>query len=315
MNTLPVLRIDHIPEQEATPQWLVEDLWSAAAVGLIGGAPKLGKSWLGLDLALSVASGTPCLGRYRISRPGPVLVYLAEDPIDMVRRRVQAMAAHRHLTLDNLDVHVITAQRLRLDDPQDRDRLFETVRIIQPRLLLLDPLVRMHRMNENDATEMAELLGGLRELQKRFDVAVAVVHHTRKCGAAPAQAGQGLRGSSDLWAWSDSNLYLRRRRDHLILAMEHRGAATPNPVALKLVNDDPQCLHLQLLDGPPSSALLDDEDLSQRVLQALAHTPLMNRAQLRDTIKVKNERLGQVLQALQQEGQVTREACGWRLTP
>jgi hypothetical protein len=312
---LPVLRIGQIPQQEAGPQWLIEDLWSAAAVGLIGGAPKSGKTWLGLDLALSVASGTPCLGRYRVPQPGPALVYLAEDPVEMVRRRVQAMAAHRHLTLDDLDLHVITAQRLRLDDSEDRARLFETVRVLQPRLLLLDPLVRMHRMNENDAVEMAELLGGLRELQKRFGAAVVVVHHTRKSGATPAQAGQGLRGSGDLWAWSDSNLYLRRRRDHLVLAMEHRAAPAPDPVALNLVNGDPRRLHLELVDGQPPSSLFDNEDLSQRILQALVETPLMNRAQLRARLQIKNERLGQALERLQQEGQLRHEPNGWRLRP
>jgi len=57
----------------------VEQLWGASSVGLIGGAPKCSKTWLGLDLALSVATGTPCLGHYAVPEPGPVLVYLAED--------------------------------------------------------------------------------------------------------------------------------------------------------------------------------------------------------------------------------------------
>ena len=65
---LPVVRVAEIPSQDRPQRWLVEPLWGASSVGLIGGAPKCSKTWLGLDLALSVATGTACLGRYR--RPG-----------------------------------------------------------------------------------------------------------------------------------------------------------------------------------------------------------------------------------------------------
>ena len=58
----------------------------ASSVGVIGGAPKCAKTWLGLDMALSVATGTPCLGKYAVPEPGPVLVYLAEDALPVVRR-------------------------------------------------------------------------------------------------------------------------------------------------------------------------------------------------------------------------------------
>lgn len=55
---LPTLRVHDIDPQPEEPQWLVQDLWGAGAVGIIGGTPKACKSMLGLDLAVSVASGT-----------------------------------------------------------------------------------------------------------------------------------------------------------------------------------------------------------------------------------------------------------------
>ena len=76
-QTLPVVRVGEIPCQDNTPRWLVEQLWGASSVGVIGGAPKCSKTWLGLDLALSVATGTACLGTYAVPEAGPVLVYLA----------------------------------------------------------------------------------------------------------------------------------------------------------------------------------------------------------------------------------------------
>ena len=96
---LPVVRVGEIPDDELAERWLVEQLWCANSVGVIGGAPKCAKTWLGLDMALSVATGTPCLGKYAVPEPGPVLVYLAEDALRVVGERIEGMARHRGLDI------------------------------------------------------------------------------------------------------------------------------------------------------------------------------------------------------------------------
>ena len=114
------MRVGEIASDESAQRWLVEELWGASSVGVIGGAPKCAKTWLGLDMALSVATGTACLGKYAVPEPGPVLVYLAEDALVVVRERVAGMARHRGLDLAGVDIHVITAPVLRLDRDPDR---------------------------------------------------------------------------------------------------------------------------------------------------------------------------------------------------
>ena len=64
-----------------------------------------------------------------------------------------------------------------------RSQLQETARRLRPRLLLLDPLVRLHGIDENHAGEVAELLAYFRSLQRELDLAVVLVHHTRKNAA------------------------------------------------------------------------------------------------------------------------------------
>ena len=209
-QSLPVVRVGEIQSQENAQRWLVEGLWGASSVGVIGGAPKCAKTWLGLDMALSVATGTACLGKYAVPEPGPVLVYLAEDALPVVRERIEGMARHRGLDLGPVEIHVITVPVLRLDRDRDRARLWETTRRLRPRLLLLDPLVRLHGIDENSAGEVAELLAYVRSLQRELDLSVLLVHHTRKNAAGGSAAGQGLRGSGDIHAFGDSNLYLRR---------------------------------------------------------------------------------------------------------
>jgi len=306
---LTVVRVGEIPCQENPHRWLVEELWGASSVGVIGGAPKCSKTWLGLDLALSVATGTPCLGKYAVPEPGPVLVYLAEDALPIVRERVQGMARHRGLDLAAVEIHVITTPTLRLDRDPHRRRLLETAKRLRPRLLLLDPLVRLHGVDENHATEVAGLLAYFRLLQRQLDLSVVLVHHTRKNAGGGITAGQGLRGSSDIHAFGDSNLYLRRSKERLVLSSEHRAAPASPAVCLELVTSRAETTHLEVI------AKVEEDGrrlLQQQVLALLANHTVLTRTKLRDSLSVKNQRLGEALDSLQQAGHIRRTSVGWQ---
>ena len=308
-QVFPVVRVAELPMNELAERWLVEQLWCAHSVGVIGGAPKCAKTWLGLDMALSVATGTPCLGKYPVPEPGPVLVYLAEDALRAVRERIEGMARHRGLDLEEVQIHVITAPVLRLDHERDRTRLWETVRRLRPRLLVLDPLVRLHGIDENHAGDVAELLGYLRTLQRELGLSVLLVHHTRKNASDGVAAGLGLRGSGDIHAFGDSNLYLQRTKDHLILSSEHRAAPASAPVYLELVATDAETTHLEVIVAPDDDT---ERSLEERVLDLLSQGRVLTRASLRDSIAVKNERLGTVLESLERAGKVGRTPGGWK---
>ena len=307
---LPVVRVGELPSEELAERWLVEELWCAQAVGVIGGAPKCAKTWLGLDMALSVATGTPCLGKYAVPEPGPVLVYLAEDALRVVRERVEGMARHRGLDLDQVKIHVITAPVLRLDQDRDRQRLWETTRRLRPRLVVLDPLVRLHGIDENHAGDVAELLAYIRSLQRELGPSVVLVHHTRKNAGDGVAAGVGLRGSGDIHAFGDSNLYLQRTKEHLILTSEHRSAPASAPVSLELVTANAETTHLEVIAEPEDQS---GRSLEEQVLDLLARDRVLTRTRLRDCLAVKNERLGVVLESLEQARRICRTPNGWQL--
>jgi hypothetical protein len=306
---LPVVHVAELPSDEIAERWLVEELWCANSVGVIGGAPKCAKTWLGLDIALSVATGTPCLGKYNVPERGPVLVYLAEDALRSVRERVDGMARHRGLDLSEVAIQVITVPVLRLDQEWDRTRLWETARRLRPRLLVLDPLVRLHGIDENRAGEVAELLAYFRSLQRELGLSVLLVHHTRKNSGDGVAAGQGLRGSSDFHAFGDSNLYLRRTEQHLILSSEHRAAPASLPVYLRLAVADATATHLEVIAEPDGE---NGRGLEEQVLDLLAQGNVLTRARLRDALAVNNDRLGKALEALERAGRVGRTPRGWQ---
>lgn len=305
-ETLSVQRAAELKAQEASQQWLISGLWASAGVGLIGGAPKCCKSWLGLEMAVSVAAKTPCLGAYATRGQGKVLLYMAEDAASVVRSRFDALSCHHGAPLEALDLFVITENSLRLDLAAHQSRLRETVAQIKPCMLLLDPLVRLHRIDENSASEVSALLAFLRSLQREFQTAVVLVHHTRKNGSVH-QPGQALRGSGDLHAFGDSNLYLRRHRQQLLLTVEHRAAPSPEPIELRLVGGDTP--HLEIVESSATAT----QELTQAVCELLRLQGPMNRANLRGKLRIRNQRLGEALSWLQNNGDIQRCTNGWRV--
>lgn len=316
MNPLPTQRACAISaDSSALTQWLIEGLWSDQAVGILGGEPKCCKSFLALDIALSVASGAPCLRRFAVARPGPVVIFPAEDPPAVVRCRLEGICAAAQVDFQSLAVEIITAPTLHLDDPADRQRLADTLETLQPRLLILDPLIRLHRLDENDAGQIAGILSFLRGLQRRFHTAVLLVHHARK-DARGARPGQALRGSSELHGWGDSNLYMRPRGDAFVLFTEHRAAAPLDPIPLKLLQNA-SAPSLSIVDRKSADPSPQAENSpARRIRKALAQTdqpvPLK---QLRSICRMRTATLCDVLAELCEDGTVSRTDDGYRLNP
>jgi hypothetical protein len=311
MSMLAVLPAAKLPSRAPEQRWLVDQLWGAEAVGIIGGEPKCCKSLLALDLAVSVASGTNCLGRFPIARAARVLLFAAEDPLHVVRERLEGITAARGLTLKSLPLFVITAPRLRLDDSSCCEQLSETVEKAHPALLVLDPFVRLHAIDENNAGEVAPLLGFLRKLQRQHHLAVALVHHARK-DAGRLRPGQALRGSSEFHAWGDSNLYLRRRDQTLRLSVEHRAARAPDDLVLELATEP---LALRIADAaPPELTSADQPSPPTRIEQALLAAPAPLKArELRALCRLRSETLYATLDTLLADGRVIRTHDGYSL--
>jgi hypothetical protein len=312
LPTSPVQALERRPPER---RWLIEPLWAAQAVGIVGGEPKCCKSFLALDLARAVASGAPCLRRFPSAQTGRVLLYAAEDALHVVRQRLHGIALAAGIDFAALDIQVITAPSLRLDLPADQDRLRATVETLRPTLLVLDPFVRLHRIDENVAADVAPVLASLRELQRHYACAVLLVHHARK-GAGHLRAGQALRGSSELHAWGDSNLYLRRHGPSLRLTIEHRAAPGHDGLLLELrAAGDALALHLldaadraEARAAPPASARL--EHVAPVLATCAAPIP---RRELRRACRMRDTILGDALGQLLGAGRVVKSAAGYQL--
>lgn len=312
---LPVARAADLDPRPPEQRWLIEDLWSDEAVGIVGGEPKCCKSFLALDIAVAVASGAPCLRRFPVARTGRVLLFAAEDALGVVRHRLDGICAAAEVDLAALDLDVITAPTLRIDTDDDRRRLADTVAALRPTLLVLDPFVRLHRVDENVCSEVAPLLAYLRDLQRRFALAIVVVHHARK-GAGRARAGQALRGSSEFHAWLDSALYMRRHDDELTLTIEHRAASAPAPIAVQLASSG-TALALTAAPAPIPPIPAQPESATtpaQRIEAALAEIQSAATVDdLRRACRMRTQSVCDVLAELVRAGRVVKSEAGYCL--
>lgn len=309
----PVRHVTDIPPKPKDARWLIEPLFAAAGVGIVGGMPKCLKTWLAAELALAVAAGGQAMGRFPARQQGPVLVFAAEDGAQDMRARFEAVALARGVHLAKAPVLWLDLIELHLDDARQLQRLRATVARLKPRLLVLDPFVRIvGRIDENSAQEVSAVLGALRALQREHDVAVLVVHHMRKSPAP--HLGQALRGTGDFAAWSDSGLYLVRRGADLILAVEHRAAPAPSPLRLHLASEPAPHLIAQDLDARPASAVVAEaaDSFEGELLDCLrrGRRP-QTTVELRAALSVRKAKLLDALRHLKQRGLVARDEAGW----
>jgi hypothetical protein len=103
-HTLPELR--KRTADQGPRRWLIRGLWPAGTYGVHAAEQKAQKTWNSFDLAVSVASGTPWLGKFPIDDPGPVIIFAGEGGEGDVLRRLDGIATDRDLTTDELQIAI-----------------------------------------------------------------------------------------------------------------------------------------------------------------------------------------------------------------
>jgi hypothetical protein len=329
----PISTISRLPEGE---RWLIEGFLTLSSLTVLAAAPKVGKTFVCLALAIAVASGREAMGRFRAAAPGRVLMFPAEDDPRSVRERIEALCAGQNLVVsDDFPIDIITSDALKLDREEDRESLEELLRLQRPKLLILDPLVRLHSGAESSSSHMSELFGYLRQLCRRHELAVVVTHHLAKNRTGGSvQPGHAMRGSGDVHAAYDHGAMLTRQEDgSILLTLEHRSAASPDPVAFRLRSEDGGATRFEFFEpsgdmpSPSAPSAVSSRDVQARrdapaldlrtsVLRFLASAGApASQVAIRKALGVRNASLTEVLHALAAEGVVRSlgRMGGWTL--
>jgi len=190
------------------PRWAVPGL-VAEGLTLLVGAPKLGKSWLCLGLAVAVAGGGRALGRIEV-QPGPVLYAALEDNPRRLQDRLRTILGGDPAPDD---LHMVTAlPRLPLLGEYLSGWLKANP---TARLVIVDVLQKVRARTDGRGsvyTEDSECLGCLKALADQFGVPFVVVHHTRKMRDEGDVINE-VSGSTGLTGAADAVLILKRARN------------------------------------------------------------------------------------------------------
>jgi hypothetical protein len=246
------------PDPGETP-FLVHELLVERSIGAIVGAPKQLKSWMLLDVALSVVSGTPALGSFAVPEPGPVLLIVEESGRKALHRRLDALVRGRGLDPEVCrQLHYSANKRVRLDDENWRTRLLKAATSRSWSLIAFDPLARLHTADENSQKELTPILHFFRELRDESDSTIPYVHHTGHT------AGGRQRGTSDLEAFWESKILVTDGSDGRKIEAEHREAERAGPFKLTFIFDK---------DRRSACLLAGESELEQKVREYVAAHP------------------------------------------
>jgi hypothetical protein len=286
-----VLSLAQLLEQQpaTTPACLVEPgLLPPQGICFIGGEPKIGKSLLVANLALSLAAGADRMG-FPIPAPRRVLMCQFELPVPMFAHRLALMrrslgaAADEHLLVDTRAAgHLLSAA-------QGLNHFVAAARAAHAEVIVIDPLYSTHDQDENDTRAMAALCQSLLRLRDAAGAALVVVHHIRKT-IGRHEIGSAFRGSSALHAVGDSYLLLTcpsPQLPTLELRFQFRYAAALPPRLLQL---DPRILWFSAAGSPSAPQAprrkVDKADITQ-ALAGMGEQARYN--QLRDRIMITKE--------------------------
>lgn len=174
-------------------RWMLKGAWPAGDYGVFAAPPKAQKTMTTVDLAVSVASGTPWLGLVDVETPGPVIMFAGEGGDRDIARRLTATATAKNVDLDSLPIHVCTRAPL-IGQTADLDEMRHMVETIRPTLVTLDPLYLSAKGAElQDIYKMGDLLQGPQLICQATGASLWVVHHfNRQSGrGAERMAGAG----------------------------------------------------------------------------------------------------------------------------
>ena len=150
-------------------------------LSMLVGRPKVGKSWMALDVGIAIALGRPCLGE-RVPQEGDVLYCALEDnPRRLQARITRVLGAYKEEWPKRL---TLTTRWLRLDKGGVRDIADWIKSVPQPRLVILDTLASVKPIRTTSGyAEDYESLTHLHQLANDVGVAILVLHHQRKSEA------------------------------------------------------------------------------------------------------------------------------------
>lgn len=205
-DSFALLSVDQVLDLPA-PDSLVEGMISSGGLSMLYGPPGVGKTFMGLDLSLSIATGQSCLGRATIQ--GSV-VYIAAEGSGGLPNRLGAWFDSKEIARDtasNIPCKFLPEPVNLLNDKTGWPGFVKQIEQAHSdlRLVVIDTLARCSGgAEENSAKDMGTIIDSLGLLQRQTGASVLLIHHSGK------DKNRGARGSSALLGAADTVIEMSR---------------------------------------------------------------------------------------------------------
>ncbi len=234
------------------PNELVCGLIHQGTKAVLASGSKIGKTWILLDMALSVATGTDFL-RWK-TNVGKVLFINFEIQRAFIKSRVETLMQRRGISkADNLNLWNLRGKTANFEA-----LVANIIREIQGKnysLIILDPIYKaMVGKSENMSSGVGELCHQLERLAERTGAAVVFAHHFTKGDAKKKAAIDRMSGSG----------VFARDADSIITLTEHKVAGCYT-LEMTLRNLAPQHPFVVQWDYP---VMVERDDLDPEEMQS-----------------------------------------------
>jgi len=249
-------QLDSLPP----PEPLIDGILFRGTLAALYGPSGVGKSFVAMAMAMSVASGSPWQGHDVAN--GPILYVAAEGSYGLAQRRRAWM---EHARLYQVDGDLWLPRAVNLLDPQWAAGLVALAEDVNPHLTVIDTVARsMQGGDENSSRDMGALIGAADALRFATGTTVLLVHHT------PRNA-DNLRGHSSLEGAVDTAIEVRGDEGTFTLrCAKQKDAAEFEDIRLALSVVGGSCVIV------PAGTEMDSgiTETGVRMLKALAETDL-----------------------------------------
>lgn len=170
--------------REIVREYLINDVMVVNEPMVIGGASKSLKTSIALEMALSIATGTPFLDTFEVKQRKPVMFISGESGAATIQENLQHMADRKGLTRSDLRGLNIGFKLPKLDDLNTVEDILEELRERETDILFIDPLYRSLRVGDSASNvyAMGAQLELIAEKINRAGITVILLHHFRKQG-------------------------------------------------------------------------------------------------------------------------------------
>jgi len=306
-----VLLSQFLGSEEHNLIWRIDRMLPEEGVGILAGPAGYGKSWMTLDGAIECSIGGKWLGYFATTQCR--VLYLDEESSSaLLRKRLKKLLRAKELQETELDLHFCVGQGICLTDSGSVERIRNLISTLRPGLVIVDSLIRVHRAEENSATEMARVFAVVKDLVREFSCSFLFADHQRKPNGFGTSLDLLLRGSSEKVAFVDTLLSLHRKENTLIV--EHSKSRYDEAVS---------AFTISITDPTPETTVVaytgEAEVLKQQARQEAAREFIMSVLnadewlarkvlveQAKDT-DLSEKVLDATLKSLEAEGKVDRE--------